>query len=249
MKRYWSLPMKMSPRLLSVLLSVLFAPLPGALAEPAPLLGFAKWEKEISAFEQHDQESPFVKHGVLFVGSSSIRKWTTLAEDFPQHQVLNRGFGGSFLSDSAHFAERIVLPYEPRFIVVYAGGNDLAAKKSSEQVFEAFKEFVAKVRAKLPDTPIAFISIAGNPRRWAQVDAVKQTNALVEAFTKEQPGLIYIDVFHEMLGPDGLPKPESFSEDRLHMNPEGYKLWTKIVGRYLPPPDKVGASDPAQPKQ
>jgi lysophospholipase L1-like esterase len=205
-------------------------------ADEAPS-GFAKWEKEIAAFEKSDRENPPPKHGIVFVGSSSIRKWTSLAQDFPHHHVLNRGFGGSQMIDSAYFVDRIVLPYDPRFIVVYAGGNDINAKKTPEQVVAAFKDFVAKVRAKQPNVPIAYISIAGNPKRWTQVEKVKEANALIEAFTKEQPGLKYIDVFHEMLGPDGLPRPEIFSEDRLHMNPEGYKLWTKIVGKYLPEPD------------
>lgn len=213
-----------------------FATLPGLRAEPVPT-GFARWEKEISAFEQRDRETPPPKGAIVFIGSSSIKRWTSLAEDFPHHRVLNRGFGGSQMSDAAHFADRIVLPYQPRFIVVYSGGNDLNAKKKAEQVFASFKEFVAKVRAKQPDVPIAYISIAGNPKRWAQVEEVKKANALVEAYTKEQPGLKYIDVFHEMLGADGLPRPEIFVEDRLHMNAEGYKLWTRIVGKYLPAAD------------
>lgn len=222
---------------LSPLLALfLSAPLPRAFADEAPA-PFAKWEKEISALEQLDRENPPPKHAIVFVGSSSIKKWTTVAEDFPHHRVLNRGFGGSQMSDAAHFVDRIVLPYEPRFIVVYSGGNDINAKKTAEQVFESFKEFVAKVRAKQPDVPIAYISIAGNPKRWSQVEEVKKANALIEAFTKEQPGLKFIDVFSQMLGSDGLPRPEIFSADRLHMNPEGYKLWTQIVGRHLPEPD------------
>jgi lysophospholipase L1-like esterase len=151
--------------------------------------------------------------------------------------VLNRGFGGSEMADSAHFADRIVLPYEPRFIVVYAGGNDISAHKTAEQVCDAFKAFVAKVREQQPEVPIAYISIAGNPARWAQVEEVKKANALIEAFTKEQPNLKFIDVFHAMLGEDGLPRPEIFSADQLHMNAEGYKLWTEIVGQFLPEPD------------
>lgn len=216
--------------------ALLLAAVTTLVADEAPT-GFAKWEKEITTFEQRDLSSPPPKHAIVFVGSSSIKKWTSLAEDFPHHRVLNRGFGGSQMGDAAHFADRIVIPYEPRFIVVYSGGNDLNAKKTAEQVLASFQDFVAKVRAKQPDVPIAYISIAGNPKRWAQVEEVKKANALIEAFTKTQPGLQFIDVFHEMLGADGLPRPEIFSADRLHMNPEGYKLWTKIVGRHLPEPD------------
>ncbi len=234
------LPMITFPRSFFVRLLIAtalgFAAPSDARAEKAPT-GFAKWEKEISAFEKLDQENPPPKHGIVFVGSSSIRMWKTVAEDFPQHRVLNRGFGGSQMSDAAHFADRIVLPYEPRFIVVYSGGNDINANKTAEQVCGFFKEFVANVRAKQPDVPIAYISIAGNPKRWAQVEEVKKANALIEAFTKEQPGLKFIDVFHEMLGADGLPRPEIFLPDRLHMNAGGYKLWTQIVGKHLPEAD------------
>ena len=199
---------------------------------------FAKWEKEIAALEAKDPVSAETKGGIVFVGSSSIKKWTTLAPDFPQHRVFNHGFGGSQLADSVYFAERIVLPYEPRFIVVYAGGNDLNAGKKPEQIFEAFRAFVEKVRAKLPQTGIAYISIAPNPKRWAQLERVKAANALIADYIKGQPSLRFIDVYPRMLGTDGLPLPNIFVADRLHMNAEGYKLWTEIVVGFLPAPDR-----------
>lgn len=197
-----------------------------------------QWEPEIAAFEQRDRESPPAKGAILFIGSSSIRLWSTLAEDFPRHRVLNRGFGGSQITDSTHFAEQIIFPYEPRLIVLYSGGNDINAGKSPEQVFADFKEFVAAVRARLPDVEIAYISIAGNPARWAQVEKVKAANALIAGFVKEATGIKFIDVFSAMLGEDGLPRPEIFSDDRLHMNPAGYRIWTKIIAPLLPPPDR-----------
>jgi lysophospholipase L1-like esterase len=221
-----------------LLLSLLcFAPVHFTFADE-PLTGFAKWEKEIAAFEATDKTEAPPKGGIVFVGSSSIRLWKTLAQDFPKHRVLNRGFGGSQMEDSVHFADRIVVPYEPRMIVVYAGGNDINAGKTPEQVFAAFKEFVAKVRAKLPGTAIAYISIAGNPKRWAQVEQVKAANAMIADYCKAGENLRFIDVFTQMLGPDGLPKPDIFVEDRLHMNAEGYKLWTAIIGPLLPAPDR-----------
>ena len=220
-----------------IVLSVLSLANLAAAVEPVRVSP-EKWEKDISAFEAAEASNPVPKNAVVFVGSSSIRKWTSLATDFPHHQVLNRGFGGSQLSDSAHFAERLVLKHEPRFIVVYAGGNDINANKTPEEVFSSFKAFVGKVREKQPSTPIAYISIAGNPKRWSQVEKVIQANALIEAYTKANPGLLFIDVFHPMLGPDCLPKPEIFSSDKLHMNEDGYKLWTEIVAPYLPKPDR-----------
>ena len=159
--------------------------------------------------------------------------WESLAKDFAGKNVINRGFGGSQIADSVAFAERIVWPYEPRLVVLYAGGNDLNAGKSPEDVFADYRAFVAKVHERLPETEIAFISVAGNPARWAQVERVKALNAMVERFAREDSRLKFINVFPHMLGSDGLPRPEIFSADRLHMNAEGYKLWAEIVRPFL----------------
>jgi lysophospholipase L1-like esterase len=191
------------------------------------------FEKEILAFEARDKTNPPPKHAVLFTGSSSIRMWKTLIQDFPQYRVLNRGFGGSQISDCIYFTDRIVLPYEPDVIVFYAGGNDINAKKSPEAVFNNFKEFVSKVRAKLPATKIAYISIAGNPSRWAQVEKVREANRLVREYTATQSGLSFIDVFPAMMGDDGRPKPDIFLADNLHMNEKGYAIWKRVVGEHL----------------
>ena len=195
--------------------------------------GSEKWEKEIAAFERADRERPPEKGGIVFVGSSSIRLWKTLAEDFPGMRVLNRGFGGSHIADSVEFAERIVIPYAPRQVVMYAGGNDLNAGKPPEKVIADFKAFAGKMRAALPETEIAYISSAPNPARWAQVENVKAVNSAIEAWMKDQPRMKFINVFPHMLGADGLPKPEIFVEDKLHMNPAGYAIWKEVVGPFL----------------
>ena len=164
------------------------------------------------------------------MGSSSIRLWKTLAQDFPEHRVLNRGFGGSEIADSVQFADRIVIPYAPRMVVMYAGGNDLNAGKPPEKVIADFKTFAGKIRAALPETDIAYISSAPNPARWAQVEKVKAVNSAIEAWMKEQPRMKFIDVFSHMLGADGLPKPDIFVEDKLHMNAAGYAIWKERRG-------------------
>lgn len=191
------------------------------------------FEKEILAFEASDRTNPPPKHAVLFVGSSSIRLWKTLAQDLPNRRVINRGFGGSQIADSIHFAERIVLPYEPATIVFYAGGNDLNAGKTPQVVFNDYKTFVAQVRAKLPDTKIAYISIAGNPARWSQIERVREANQLIQAYSRTLPGLSYIDTATAMLGTDGLPRPEIFVADKLHMNTNGYAIWTRVIREHL----------------
>jgi lysophospholipase L1-like esterase len=119
-------------------------------------------------------------------------------------------------------------------IFLYAGGNDINAHKTPEQVAADFRAFIEKVRAKLPAVPINYISIAGNPSRWKEVEQVKAANGLIEKICGEIPGLKYIDVYSHMLGEDGLPKPGIFLPDNLHMNAEGYKIWTGVIAPYLP---------------
>lgn len=221
----------MNPRLL--LCFALLAP----VLHAEPVTGPAKWEGEIARIEKAHPAKAEEKGGIIFIGSSSIRMWSSLTQDFPKHHVANHGFGGSQIEDSVYFVDRLVLPYEPRMIVMYAGGNDINAGKTPEIVAADFRAFVEKVRAKLPDVEIAYISIAPNPKRWKQVEAVKQANALAADFCAKTPKMKFIDVFSQMLGPDGLPKPDIYLKDELHMNPKGYAIWKEIVTPQLGAPD------------
>ena len=192
-----------------------------------------RWEAEVRKFEEADRKSPPPKGAVLFIGSSSIRLWESLAQDFPDAQVINRGFGGSQISDSTSYADRIVAPYEPRMIVLYAGDNDLAGGKTPERVFEDYKAFVRRVREKLPRAKIAYLSIKPSPARAPLMQKMRAANELIRGYTAGGNNLIYIDVFTPMLGGDGQPRGELFGPDRLHMNKEGYRLWRKVVAPYL----------------
>ena len=155
--------------------------------------------------------------------------WKTLAEDFQEYKVINRGFGGSQIIDSVAFADRIVIPYKPRMILLYAGDNDIAAGKSPEEVLADFKAFTRKVCPILSETKVAFISIKPSPSRWQFAEKIKAANRLIEDFCKQDERLIYIDVFNPMLGADGKPRPELFVEDMLHLNHKGYGLWTATI--------------------
>ena len=202
-------------------------------APARPAIKTNAFEKDILAFEASDKTNPPPKNAVLFIGSSSIRMWKTLAKDFPDYRVINRGLGGSQISDSIYFADRIVIPYEPRTIVFYAGGNDINAKKTPETVFNDFKTFVAKVRGKLPATKIVYISVAPNPARWAQIEQVRAANTLIRDYAAKEAGLSFIDVHPHMLGEDGQPKPDIYLADNLHMNEKGYAIWKQVVGKHL----------------
>ena len=194
------------------------------------------FEADIAAFEAQDLKTPPSKGGVVFVGSSSIRMWSSLAQDFPGAHALNRGFGGSHIADSANFAQRIVTPYKPKMIVFYAGTNDIADGKSPETLLADYMAFVAGVRAKLPTTPIAFISVSPAPSRWDKRETIQKTNSLIAQFSRLVPNLKFIDIYPLMLDANGKPRPELFQGDQLHMNPQGYAIWTKAVAPYLPKP-------------
>lgn len=192
----------------------------------------SRWGKDIAAFEAVDRTNPPPKGCILFTGSSSIRMWKGLSNDFPNLPVVNRGFGGSQIADLVNLAPRILLPYEPRQIVIYSGGNDLNAKKSPELVYGDFVALVYEIRRSLPDTRIAYISVAPNMARWEQIEQVRRLNTKVAAYCRKHD-IDFINVFPLMLGPDGMPKPDIYLKDNLHMNAKGYQLWKEEVGKYL----------------
>ncbi|MEI7035193.1 SGNH/GDSL hydrolase family protein [Fulvimonas yonginensis] len=204
-----------------------------------PLLAHAcaddpgQWRPDIAAFEAADRAHPPPAGAVLFVGSSSIRMWHGLAADFPGRRVINRGFGGSRIADATFYADRILAPYHPRAIVLYAGDNDLAEGCTPQQVRDAFAAFVRRARALDPGVPVAFVAIKPSVARQALLPRIRRANALVRDYARGQHGVAYLDVFTPMLGRDGQPQSKWFGPDGLHMNRQGYALWTGIVQGWL----------------
>jgi lysophospholipase L1-like esterase len=197
---------------------------------------FARWEKEIAAIEARNTENPPAKGGLVFVGSSTIRGWKTLAQDFPAQNTINHGFGGSQIVDATHFADRLIFPFEPKMVLLRAGGNDIHAGKSAEQVFREFQEFVKAVHAKLPETEIVFIGLAPAPARWSEREENKKLNLLAEAYAKTTPRVKYVETYDTTITPEGQAREELFVADKLHFNREGYKLLAERVRAVLPPP-------------
>jgi lysophospholipase L1-like esterase len=207
-----------------------------SLAKPAaPADPFAKWEKEIAGIEAADKKNPPAKGAIVFTGSSTIRMWKSLAQDYPQHQVVNHGFGGSEIADCTHFADRLVFPIEPKVIFLRAGGNDINAGKTPEQVFENYKAFVATVHAKLPEAEIIYIGLAPTIARIKQVDAGNKLDDLIKDYAAKNPKLKYIDCANLSVGADGQPRPELFIKDGLHFSDAGYKLLAERVRPFMPP--------------
>jgi lysophospholipase L1-like esterase len=193
----------------------------------------SQWEPDIVSFETADRTNPPRAGTVVFVGSSSIRMWETLAGDFPGLPVLNRGFGGSELSDVVQFADRIVVPYKPRVVVLYAGDNDLAAGKTPAQVFTEFQSFVSLIHQELPNTRVAFVAIKPSIARVNIIDQMRAANQLIRDYIRTDSRLVYVDVFTPMVDASGQPRRELFLEDGLHMNARGYAIWRDLIDPIL----------------
>ncbi len=191
------------------------------------------WEASIKAFEDSDAKAFPAAGGNVFVGSSSIVKWDTIATDLAPAPIVKRGFGGSQLSDSLRFTDRIIIPYKPKRVFVYAGDNDLAAKRTPEAVAKDFADLAEKVRKALPSTKVYFISVKPSPARAAILAEALKTNALVKEYVAKHPGTAYIDVATPMLDAAGKPRAELFGKDNLHMNADGYALWSKVIKPHL----------------
>jgi len=207
----------------------------------------ARWEKEIRAFETADKTNPPPQDAILFIGSSTIRRWTNLAREFPEHKVLNRGFGGSQLSDSVAFVDRIVTPYKPKLVLLYAGDNDIASGKSPERLLGDFKAFVGRIRAALPETRIAYLAIKPCPAREQYLNLVKATNRLIQDYSGSDSRLLFIDVFTPMLTKEGQPRADLYIRDGLHPNAQGYKLWASILRPILDKYDAPKNGGPTRP--
>ena len=189
---------------------------------------FQKWEASIQKFESQDKQTPQPTGANLFVGSSSIRMWK-LGQSFPMFKTINRGFGGSEIADSIHFADRIILKYQPAVIVLYAGDNDISRGKSAEIVTADFQKFARVVRKKLPATRIAFIAIKPSIKRWNLAGEIRVANEAIAAICAADEKMDYVDIFKPMIGKDGNPMSELFVKDGLHLNERGYKIWAKAV--------------------
>lgn len=188
-----------------------------------------RWEKAMAAFEKQDRENPPTQGGVLFLGSSSIRLWKTLAEDFPGVPVLNRGFGGSRIANSIYYFDKLVTPSKPRLVVFFVGGNDLSAGATAEEVASDFRDFCAKLRKEFPETRLIYISIPFTERRWEQRAVTALANTYIAAFCHSDPKLTFVDMNSAILTPEGNVRPEYYREDKLHMNAAGYAVWAKAL--------------------
>lgn len=192
------------------------------------------FEKDIQSFENQDRQTPPPANAILFTGSSSIVYWNNLQSYFPGKVVLKRGFGGSELSHVRHFADRVIVRYQPKQIVLYAGENDIATgKQTARQTYARFVSLFRYVRKKSPKTTFTFLSIKLSPSRRQFWPAMDEANRLIRRFLARKPNTQFVDIRPSMLGSNGQLLSRIFRPDSLHMNEKGYRLWAPVLKPYL----------------
>ncbi len=201
-----------------------------SIAQSSP----AFWQ-EIVSFKKKDSAQMPPNNAILFVGSSSFARWQDVGNYFPGYTIINRGFGGSSLPDVIRYTYDIVLPYQPKQVVIYCGENDLASSDSISaiEVFNRFKTFFGMIRTNLPSANIAFVSIKPSPSRATIQNKVKAANTFIKKYIASQKNAVFIDIYDAMLDAKGQMREELYVGDRLHMNPTGYLIWQKAITPYL----------------
>lgn len=190
------------------------------------------YEEEVQQLEKRLQSTADLAGRTVFYGSSTIRLWATLEQDFPQHRVLNTGFGGSTLAACDWFFERLVIPTQPRSLIFYAGDNDLGDGRLAEEVFLFFEALITKMQQHLPEVPFTYISIKPSPSRWHLIDRIRLANQLIQQKIAEIPRYHFVDVFTAMLNSKAHPRWELFEQDGLHLSPKGYALWQQTLAQH-----------------
>jgi lysophospholipase L1-like esterase len=202
------------------------------------ICGFAQdkppfWD-DVQTIKNYDKMYEPPVNPIVFVGSSSIRKWNDLERTFAGYVVMNRGIGGAVVNDITRYLDDVVFPYHPRQIVLYVGENDLPQLlTTADTVLERTKRLIAAIRKKLPVVPILYISMKPSPSRDQYREKCKQANALIKEYISQEKGVTYIDIFTPMVDEAGHSRPELFGGDMLHMNAKGYAIWRAAVEPYL----------------
>lgn len=192
-----------------------------------------RFQNEVDQISQR----PFLRQPnktlALFTGSSSIRLWTSVQDDFPWVQAINTGFGGSTMEELLHYREELIFAFSPDQVIIYEGDNDIALEQSTERILKATNKLISQIRTRLPETEIILISAKPSMARWDQKDQYLDLNEGFRELAKGNKKIKYADIWKPMLGKDGKPRPELFVEDQLHMNPQGYEIWHKRLRKLI----------------
>lgn len=188
--------------------------------------GAPKFEAEIRKFEAMDRTNLPPAGAIVCTGSSSMRMWhPTIAKDLVPLTVIPRGFGGSTMHDLLAYADRIILPYKPRAVVIYEGDNDTAQGIAPAKIAATFGELVAKIHGALPEARLYVLAIKPSIKRWNMWPRMLQANRLIAEQCAKDKRLTFVDVGAPMLGEDGQPRKDLFKPDDLHMTEKGYAIW------------------------
>lgn len=193
---------------------------------------FEWYEGEVRELERRRQANPPPSGVVAFYGSSSVRLWTTLADDFCEVPVVNLGFGGSTLAACAYYFARLVPPVNPRALVCYAGENDLGDGASVDAVVQAFRDLHVQVGDRLGETPFAYLSVKPSPARWNVVGRIQEVNRRIAEEIKVRPQSHFVDVYTPMQNDDGSPRRDLWTEDGIHMSAAGYYVWWQVLSAH-----------------
>ena len=194
----------------------------------------AFWD-DIQAFKKQDSVSFPPKNAILFIGSSSFTMWKDVQQYFPSYRIINRGFGGSSLPDVIRYANDIILPYQPKQIVIYCGENDVAASDTvtGKLVFNRFKQLFTIIRNRYPKVKVTYVSMKPSPSRQLLLSKMINGNELIKKYLSSKKRTSYVDVYMEMIDDEGKPRPDLFLDDNLHMNKTGYAIWQKLIEPHL----------------
>jgi lysophospholipase L1-like esterase len=192
-----------------------------------------RFQPEIDAYKASSEAFAPTGDRILFTGSSTIRLWPDIKADFPQYSVMNRGFGGSFMSELLFYADTLIVPYKPDWIFIYEGDNDLASGKTAEEILASAEKLVALIQQKLPGAQICFLAPKPSLARWNLQENYLGLNLRLKEFAGRKRQVFFLDMWDLMMDPAGKPMADIFAEDGLHLNRKGYDIWKGEVAGFL----------------
>lgn len=185
--------------------------------------------EEVNNYLTKDKKVPVAKYGVVITGSSSVRFWQPqIHDDFTKINVIARGFGGSNMNDLLYFSKELITQYKPRAVAIYEGDNDIAQGIQPNVILQKFIALIKKIKQKLPDIRVYFISIKPSIARESMWPRMVETNLLIQKECEIEINCTYIDVSSKLLR-KGLPKQGIYIADGLHLNKKGYQLWSSSI--------------------
>ncbi len=192
------------------------------------------FEKEVKLIADRLKRDGYQVGSTLFTGSSSIRMWVSLQEDFPQKPIINTGFGGSTAADLKRHLYPLVLQLRPARVFIYEGDNDINNGTSIDEIMSDLEQIVMRIQVVDPNCQIYLISAKPSPSRWDKKEQYLALNEAMKSYTEKKENVGFVDVWTPMLDENGNPKSNIFLQDQLHMNKTGYDIWREIFAKFFP---------------